>query len=395
MQFKLKVYRLGDVIELLELRAPTETDAIHQAQLLGYKVISMHRQFGVMARLPAQRFSVALFSQELVALLDAGLSLVECVEILARKARSADAHRMFSTLLRSLREGLQFSKALESIPEAFPVLYVATVRTSERTGDLSEALRRFLAYHRQLNLIREKVVAASVYPALLMAVGLIVVLFLLGYVVPRFSLVYEDLGHNLPWMSRVLMRWGQFIAHYGWQMAVATVTVIVGFIYVATRSAVRASILKALWSLPVVGEKIQLYQLACFTRTLAMLVNGGIPLAGALEMVGGLLRQPALQLCLLNATRLVREGRSVSDAFAANGLATEVGVRLLTVGERSGELGQSLERIASLYDDEIARWVDWFTKLFEPVLMIGIGLVIGVIVVLMYLPIFELANSLQ
>ncbi|HWW72259.1 MAG TPA: type II secretion system F family protein [Duganella sp.] len=395
MQFKVKVYQAAEGVSLLNLVAANATEAASQAQQQGYQVLSTRRKLSFAKFSRSRSMSIALFSQELVALLDSGLSLIESIEMLARKARHTESRHTLDSLLRLLQEGQSFSKALESMPDAFPVLYVATMRTSERTGDLAAALRRFLAYHRQLNLIREKVVAASVYPALLLGVGMIVVLFLLGYVVPRFSLVYEDLGRNLPWMSRMLMQWGQFIARYGWQMGLATVGVIGGCVYLVTRSAVRARVLKGFWALPVLGEKIQLYQLARFTRTLAMLVNGGIPFVAALEMVRGLLHQPALQVGLSKAINLVREGRSVSDAFAANELATEVGVRLLTVGERSGELGQSLERIATLYDDEIARWVDWFTKLFEPVLMIGIGLVIGVIVVLMYLPIFELANSLQ
>ncbi|MTV40554.1 type II secretion system F family protein [Duganella radicis] len=395
MRFKLKVYRASTSSRTLSLAAVDEKDSRRQALELGFQVISVSRQLDGFSFKVGPSFSIALFSEELLALLEAGLSLVETVDALEQKSKTQESHQILGSLLTMLREGKTFSQALASMPEVFPVLYVATIRTSERTGDLVEALRRYLAYHRQLNRVREKVVAASVYPLLLMAVGLLVVLFLLGYVVPRFSLVYEDLGRNLPWMSRVLMKWGQFISAYGWQTGVATLGFIAGTTYLLFRSSVKARLLKTLWSLPVIGKKIRLYQLARFTRTLAMLVNGGIPFVGALEMVRGLLQQPALQRGLTHAAIMVREGRAVSDAFASNGLATDVGVRLLIVGERSGELGQSLERIAGLYDDEIARWVDWFTKLFEPLLMIGIGLVIGTIVVLMYLPIFELANSLQ
>jgi general secretion pathway protein F len=275
------------------------------------------------------------------------------------------------------------------------MLYVATIRTSERTGDLAQALRRYLAYDRQINVLRDKVVSASIYPLLLMLAGGAVVLFLLGYVVPRFSHIYEDIGSNLPLMSRMLMQWGQLVAqHYGWIAAVST-AVITTAAYVLTRPAFRASAARTLWATPAIGEQMRLYQLARFTRTLAMLIQGGIPFLAALEMVGGLLRQPALQRGLTQAMVQVREGKSVSDAFAANGLATEIGIRLLAVGERSGDLGQTLDRIAKLYEDETSRWVDWFARLFEPILMIGIGLIIGIIVLLMYLPIFELANSIQ
>jgi len=395
MQLKLKVYRQPGGVTLLQMSAASEADAIQQAQRQGYQVIATHKVFSGLQWRSPKAFSVALFSQELLGLLEAGLSLVESIDILSGKARDAEMRRVLETVLRQLREGLSFSKALESLPEAFPMLYVATIRTSERTGDLAQALQRFLAYHRQLNFVREKVVAASVYPLLLMGIGFLVVLFLLGYVVPRFSLVYEDLGKDLPWMSRVLMSWGQFIGHYGWQMLVAGLAAVSGLAYLFTRASVRARVMAILWSIPTLGEKMRLYQLTRFTRTLAMLINGGIPFVTALDMVRDLLRQPALRLGLSRAADLIREGQTISHAFANNELATEVGVRLLAVGEHSGELGLSMERIANLYDEPQARWIDWFTKLFEPILMIGIGLVIGVIVVLMYLPIFELANSLQ
>jgi general secretion pathway protein F len=328
-------------------------------------------------------------------LLEAGLSLVETVDILSRKPRDPESKKVLEALARHLREGLSFSCALAVLPDAFPSLYIATVRTSERTGDLAEALRRYLDYHKQLNMVRDKVVTASVYPALLMGLGSLVIVFLLGYVVPRFSRVYDDLGGDLPWMSKLLMQWGQFVSQHAVGLGLGTILVAGLIIYGLSRPRTRAAIERTIWAMPSIGDKMRLYQLTRFTRTLAMLINGGIPFVTALDMVQDLLRQPALRHGLHQAAQAIREGRSVSDTFAANGLATEVGVRLIAVGERSGDLGQAMERIAKLYDDEIARWIDWFARLFEPVLMIGIGLVIGVIVLLMYMPIFELASSIQ
>lgn len=399
MQYEVKAYRAPEGVTLLQLTAADAADATRQAEDKGYRVIAAYKKassLSLSVRLTSrQRFSTALFSQELLSLLEAGLSLVETVDILSRKSRDPESRKILGSLAQHLREGRSFSRALEAMPGAFPSLYVATVRSSEQTGDLAEALRRYLAYHQQLNVVRDKVVAASVYPVLLMAIGVLVILFLLGYVVPRFSRIYEDLGNNLPWLSRVLMHWGQFFDQYvGWIIGGCSLLA-GGVVYGVTRPATRAMIERTFWSIPAIGEKMRLYQLARFTRTLAMLLNGGIPFVTALDMVGDLLRQPALRQGLDNAARMIREGRTVSDAFAANALATEVGVRLLAVGERSGDLAHSMERIAKLYDDEIARWVEWFSRLFEPVLMIAIGLIIGLIVLLMYLPIFELASGIQ
>jgi general secretion pathway protein F len=161
-----------------------------------------------------------------------------------------------------------------------------------------------------------------------------------------------------------------------------------------TRPGFRQSVMRALWRIPAIGERIRVYQLARFYRTLGMLLRGGIPIVTALEMVSGLLDN-ALRVQLAKASDCIREGQPISFAMETYGLTTPVALRLLRVGEHTGGMGEMTERIANFYDEEMARWVDWFTRLFEPLLMAFIGLVIGGIVILMYFPIFELAGSIQ
>lgn len=399
MRVNIKAYRDPGGVTELALDATDITAACRQAETQGYRVISAKAsgQWLLSASLfQGRSFQVSLFCQELLALLDAGMGLVESIGILAHKAKQSEARRILTELHRLMGEGRTFSRALEAEPGAFPSLFVATMRASERTGNLAEALRRYLAYHRQLNAMKDKIVAASVYPALLVVVGTLVVVFLMAYVVPRFSRVYEEVGEaHLPLMSRMLMHWGQTVGNHAWALGLFFVVLLAGSIYAFTRPAIRSALERRLWRLPAIGEQLRIYQLARFTRTVAMLLKGGIPLVSALDMTDELLRQPALKAGLGTAKRLIREGKPVSDTFGTQGLATEVGTRLLVVGERSGELGEVMERIASFYDDEIARTVEWFSRLFEPTLMLFIGLVIGGIVILMYLPIFELASSIQ
>jgi len=149
-----------------------------------------------------------------------------------------------------------------------------------------------------------------------------------------------------------------------------------------------------LWKVPSVGERLKLYQLARFYRTTGMLLRGGMPLVAALDMGAGLLH-PALRERLAAARRAITEGRPVAASLEEHGLTTPVALRMLAVGERSGNMGEMMDRAASFHDDEIARWIEWFTRLFEPILMAVIGLVIGAIVIMMYMPIFELAGNLQ
>jgi general secretion pathway protein F len=195
-------------------------------------------------------------------------------------------------------------------------------------------------------------------------------------------------------MSHMLMNWGQMLeAHRTLTLALIAGSV-AGIAYVVTRPNFRQWVMRTLWRIPAVGERIRVYQLARFYRTLGMLLRGGIPIVTALEMVSGLLEQ-ALRGQLAQASDSIRQGQPISFAMETYGLTTPVALRLLRVGEHTGGMGEMTERIANFYDEEMARWVDWFTRLFEPLLMALIGLVIGVIVILMYFPIFELAGSIQ
>jgi general secretion pathway protein F len=152
--------------------------------------------------------------------------------------------------------------------------------------------------------------------------------------------------------------------------------------------------MQRVWQIPAAGARMRIYQLARFYRTLGMLLKGGTAVGQAVKMVADLL-QPGLRVQLEAAARKISEGRSISFAMEAHALTTPVALRMLRVGERTGQMGEMMERIASFHDEEMARWVDWFTRIFEPLLMAFIGLAIGFIVILMYLPIFELAGSLQ
>jgi len=176
---------------------------------------------------------------------------------------------------------------------------------------------------------------------------------------------------------------------------IGVVAAAVAAVVLALRQAsVRAALGDALWRIPALGERLKVYQLARFYRTTGMLLKGGTPLVGALGMAAELLH-PVLRARLNAASRAISEGHPVSESLDANGLATPVALRMLTVGDRSGAMGDMMERIAGFHDEELSRWVDWFTRLFEPILMALIGLVIGAIVILMYMPIFELAGNLQ
>jgi general secretion pathway protein F len=394
MQFEIRALRGAEGLVTVALEAPDEVSALEQARAQGLAVLSARprRALPSFTSPFAARFPLLLFSQELVALLSAGLSLPEVVETFAEKEPRPEFRRIFAALRESLYEGRSFSQALERFPETFPSLFVATVRAAERTGDVAEALGRYIAYHERLDAVRRKVISASVYPIVLLGVGGLVVLFLLGYVVPRFAGVYAEVGRDLPWLSQLLLEWGRLINANGALLAVLFVAAVVAATFGFAR--LRELVGWLARRVPAIGERLRVYHLARLYRTLGMLLRGGTPLVTALGMVSGLMPQ-ALRPQLAAGTQRIREGASISAAMEAAGLATPVALRLLRVGEKSGEMADMMDRIAAFHDEELARWVDLVTRLFEPLLMAILGVVIGVIVVLMYLPIFELAGSLQ
>lgn len=396
MQFEVKALRAKESVASLLLEAASVSDAARLARERGYTVLSATPKDSVSSWLARRgaSFSLLLFSQEVLALLDAGLPLVEALEALSEKEHRSDSRKILARVVTSLCEGQPLSAAMQQFPEAFPPLYVATVRASEKSGALSEALTRYIGYQSQLDVVRKKLASASIYPALLIAVGGLVTLFLLAYVVPRFSVIYESAGTDLPWLSKLLLGWGRLLASHGAEMLLTVTLLLAALIYSVSRPFARRWMMARLRQVPAVGERMRIYQLARFYRTLGMLLAGGTPIVAALERVAGML-SPILRVQLQLAAQSIKEGRTISESLEHNGLTTPIAMRMLRVGERTGGMGQMMDRIAGFYDEEMARWVDWFTRLFEPLLMVLIGLVIGVIVVLMYLPVFELAGSIQ
>ncbi|MBV8803482.1 MAG: type II secretion system F family protein [Sinobacteraceae bacterium] len=394
MEFRIKALDGTQGVVSCVLDAVDERDARRQLELREMRVISLMPVRRLRFWEGGPTLQLTVFSQQLVSLLDAGLSLVEALEALAERDANSGAQGVLERVLARLYEGQTLATALAEHPGSFPALYVAAVRASERTGALQEALTRYIAYAEKADALRKTLVNACIYPAVLLAAGLLVTLFLMGYVVPRFSSIYEDVGTDLPAASRVLLQWGQLIDAHAGAMATIAVASLAAAAYGLTRPLARTKLAEWVSRVPTVGRQLQVYQMARLYRTTGMLLRGGTPALAALKMSSGLLRMGS-RAAFAAAIESVREGQSLAQAMERNGLTNPVAARMLRVGERSGNMGEMMERIASFCDDELARWVAIVTRLIEPVLMTVIGLLIGVIVVLMYFPIFQLAGSIR
>lgn len=380
----------GREMVAIDIIANSEHDALLQAKAKGLIPVSAKRKKTHFYSPKPKQLSISLFSLELLALLDAGLNLVEAIEALAVKEQQP----VLTQLLNGMYEGQTFSSAMGQQSSVFPMLLIATIKASEKTGDIQEALRRYIAYQQQIDQLKKTVISASIYPLLLLMVGGLVILFLLGFVVPKFSMIYDGSSNELPYLSKLLLLWGQLLAEHGKMVLATLVLFIFTIIFAFSQATVRAYFLAKLWQIPAIGRQLKIYQLARFYRTVGMLLKGGAPIITALKSASGLLDR-SLHTSMKKAELIINEGKPISEAMTYAGLTTPIAVRMLLVGERGGNIDDMMARIASFYDDELSRWLDWFTRLFEPILMLMIGLIIGVVVLLLYMPIFELAGNIQ
>jgi general secretion pathway protein F len=349
------------------------------------------------------RFDLSLFVYELLALLRAGLALTEALETLDERRRQNSAgtsveekgYYVLPELIRLMQEGKSFSVALAAHPDCFSGLFVAMVSASEQTGGMTQALERYLQYDGQVSLVRQKLIAASLYPAMLLITGTVVAFFLIWFLAPRFGHVYEGMTHTeLPLLSRWLISFGLFASdHTTASLACLTVT-LAAAAALPMRPAVQQQCVAMLARIEWIGGILKLMQLTRFYRSLGMLLQGGVALLPSLEMTRELLPL-TLQAGLTRSMLSIAQGKKMSQSLQHENLMTSVALRLLRAGERNGQIAGMLEQAALFHEREIMQWVERFARLVEPVLMLVMGLGIGLIVVLLYLPIFDLAGSLQ
>ncbi len=392
MRFRAKVLTAAMAVEAMDLDAASEQEARRFIESAGARVIDLRQARSGLSRPGRASFNLMIFNQQLHSLLDAGQPVVDAIDILGHNDKRARNRAIYDTLLKGLRDGRQLSEAMESLPSVFPALYIAMIRASETTGTVRASIRRFMQYQKQVDEIRSKLVSAAIYPAILLSVSFIVIAFLMLYVMPRFSLVFDDVAihkHEAPGFVQI---WGGFVRAHTAAAWLGLLLIVASIVGMFVHPRVRALLYKRILAIPLIGEKIWVLQLARMYRTLGMLLKSGVSVLSAMKMTARSL--PAgMQDDVGEAARAVSEGRPMSEVMNECKLSTEVAQRLLVAGESSGNLDEMMERIADFYDQEMASWIDTVGRLIEPALMVGIGLVIGAIVLMLYSPIFDLANS--
>jgi len=333
-----------------------------------------------------------LFNQELLVLLKAGLPIIQALDTILDSG-GGKLNDVLSAVREDVKGGMTFSSAFEKYPRVFPHLYIASIQAGERTGDLPQTIRRYIAFLKRTEGFRGKIIAALFYPAILITVAVLAVGMLLIYVVPTFSNIYADSGAALPVPTQMLISFTGFLKHYLLLFIGLAFAGLVLFRRWGETESGRYAVDGMKIKTPLVGGIATRYAVAGFTRTLATVLGSGIPIVEAMRMSVGTLNNKVLERGLLTAVHRVEEGSKLSSALESIRLMPPLALRMLSVGETTGSLEEMLSDISDYFEEEIERNLQVLTTAIEPAIMIVMGVVIGVIIVTMYLPIFKIANT--
>jgi type IV pilus assembly protein PilC len=337
--------------------------------------------------------SLLLFNQELLVLIKAGMPMLQILDTILERQDAGP----LSIALRQLREDVKggdaLSTALERHTQVFPSLYIASIRSGERTGELSVTIQRYIQYLKKIEGIRKKLVSSLFYPCILVVVSFLAIGLLLFYVIPVFSQIFADAGSQLPFLTQVLISFTSTLRSFAPLLLLLTVACVVVYRSWVSGDKGRYAVDRFKLKIPYIGNVLKGYSLASFSRTLANLLGSGIPIIISLRMSIGTLNNVYMEKRLFEAAREIEEGRRLSSAFERTGIMPPLAVRMLAVGESTGALEEMLANIAEYLGEALDEQLHFITAAIEPAIMIVMGLIIGTIIIAMYLPIFQLAGA--
>ncbi len=342
-------------------------------------------------KLPLEQFLV--FNQELMALVKSGLPILRIWDLLIERAGHAGFQRTLRGVRDDIRGGASSSEALAKHPRYFPELYVATVKAGEQSGNLPEVLQRYVAYLKLMVGLRQKVQKAISYPIVLIGIGLAVVGFLLTYVMPTFVSVYGESAKTLPWSTQVLL---DVVTHAESRLLPAA-AVLIGLMlgvhtYYAT-SAGKLAIDRLVLKLPLVGQIAVKHNTVQLARTLGTILAGGTPLVDALKGARGAVSNKWISQAMIGAVNEIREGATLADALDRPRVFPKLAIEMLSVGEETGSLDSMLRDVAEFYEADLDTRLTQLTTWIEPALLLVMGVLVGGIVIVMYLPVFQMAGT--
>jgi type IV pilus assembly protein PilC len=360
----------------------------------GYLVLSLAKKKTTLRR-GASTKDFLLFNQEFATLVKAGLPILQALEILHKRTEKPGFRSALESIIHDIKGGTALSDAMASHPTYFSPLYTATVRAGEKSGALVDVLKRFITYQKKMIAVMSKLKLSLAYPAfLVVALAAVLMLFFL-YVIPNFTKMYSDQSGHLPALTMFLISFTNVLTDFAPLILAGFVALGIALSLWRKTAAGRTALDGMKLRIPLLRALITQYLLAQITRTLATVLRGGIPLVQALETTSGVINNKVMAAKLSEVRTLVTEGVSLAVAFERTRLAPDMTVRMIEVGESSGDLPEMLEDVADFYDQEVENRLTAITTMIEPVLMLTMGLVMAVIVIALYLPIFEMGSRLK
>ncbi len=335
---------------------------------------------GVFGKNRITQDDVAVFTQEIATLLRAGLPLDRCLEILISLSATEPVRQLMSQIREDVRGGASLSTAMDARKGVFTRFYLNMIRAGEAGGALDVVLQRLTEFMERSKELRDTVKSALIYPAILIGVSVLSVAILLIWVVPQFSQMFEESGKALPLPTQVVIAAGDAVRNYWWVMVLAVVGVYSWFSRQMREPASRFRWDQRLLGLPLVGDLIGKLEVARFSRTLGTLIGNGVTLLAALSIVKETLSNTVLSQGVGEVAVQLKEGKGLGKPLSETGLFPKLAVHLVMVGEETGKLQEMLIRVADIYDREVQTAVKRLLALMEPVLILGLGLVIGGII---------------
>jgi type IV pilus assembly protein PilC len=338
---------------------------------------------------------MAIFTRQFSTMIDAGLPLVQCLNILAEQSESKTLRSVTGQVARNVEAGSTLADALRRHPRTFDDLFTNLVEVGEAGGILDVVLQRLSAYIEKAAALKRKVKAAMVYPSAIIGVAIMVVIFMLTFVIPTFAQMFKDLGADLPLPTKVVLWLSTFVRTYILLIIAGMVGCVLALRSYYRTEGGRATIDALMLKLPIFGTLIRKVAVARFTRTLGTLVQSGVPILDGLRITARTAGNKVVEKAVLQCRAAVTEGKTLAEPLRVSGVFPPMVTQMISVGEQTGALDAMLSKIADFYDDEVDTAVSTLTSLLEPIMIVFLGVVVGGLVVAMYLPIFKLVTLVK
>jgi type IV pilus assembly protein PilC len=382
----------GRVVEQTESGASAEELRARFVQA-GYHVFSVKARgmagFGRQRKVKLEPFLI--FNQQFLTLIKAGLPILGSLEMLAKNQKDVHFANRISAVAARVKTGESLSQAFEAVG-GFPLMHTTTLLAGERSGNLQEVLERYVSFQRISLTFRKKLVASLIYPVVLMVLVTALMIFMFTVVIPQFAQLYDQMGSHLPTMTVYLLNFGKWMQKYILYLIVAFILLALGFYRYSITDKGRERIDGIRIKLPVLGKIWLKYQVALFSRTLSTLLTGGLPLVPSLETAARSITSRKISQAVFESIVTVREGKSLADSMRLSGVFPDLSIEMITVGEQTGALPAMLNSVSEFFEEDVATALTAALALIEPIILIIMGVVVVIILISLYLPIFSLGQ---